>query len=159
MASISVSGTGSAGPTRGWARSLLAALALIALPGAASPGSVELSVAGLRSAKGLIQVCLTADPKHFPDCKGDPAARHLTAPAAKATGLRFDDLPAGSYAISLFHDENGNGKVDTRLGIPTEGVGFSNNPRLWFGPPSFAAARFTVTDQPVAETVKMKYFL
>ena len=68
-------------------------------------------------------------------------------------------MPAGSYAIALFHDENGNGRVDTRFGIPTEGVGFSNNPRLWFGPPSFAAARFAVTDQPRAETVKMRYFL
>ncbi len=134
-------------------------MALIALAGAASPGSVTLDVAGLRSAKGLVQVCLTADPKHFPDCKGDPAARHLSVPASQATGVRFDDLPAGRYAISLFHDENGDGKVDTRVGIPVEGVGFSNNPRLWFGPPSFAAAAFAVTDQPVAETVKMKYFL
>jgi uncharacterized protein (DUF2141 family) len=138
---------------------MLAVFALAALSGAAPPGSIELDVAGLRSAKGVVQVCLTADPKHFPDCKGDPAARRLTAPAAKASGLRFDGMPAGRYAISLFHDENDNGKVDTRLGIPTEGVGFSNNPHLWFGPPSFASAAFAVTDQPVTETVKMKYFL
>jgi uncharacterized protein (DUF2141 family) len=115
-------------------------------------------VAGLRSAKGTVQVCLTADPKHFPDCKGDPAARHLIVPAAAAS-LRFNDVPPGDYAISLFHDENGNGKLDTRFGIPSEGVGFSRNPRLMFGPPSFSAAHFTVGAQPVGETVTMKYFL
>ncbi len=134
------------------------AAALTALPGAAPLGSVGLTVMGLRSAKGVVQVCLTADPGHFPDCKGDAAARHLTVPAGAASP-RFNDLPVGDYAISLFHDENGNGQLDTRLGIPVEGIGFSDNPRLWFGPPSFASAHFAVGEQPVSETVKMKYFL
>jgi uncharacterized protein (DUF2141 family) len=44
-------------------------------------------------------------------------------------------------------------------GVPREGVGFSNNPRLWFGPPRFASARFTVADAPVRQQVKLKYFL
>lgn len=130
------------------------------LPAAAPPtGSVELKVAGLRSAKGLVQVCLTGDARHFPDCNGDSASRHLTVPAAAAADLRFDGLAPGAYAIALFHDENGDGKLDTRFGMPTEGFGFSNNPRSWFGAPSFASARFAVTDRAIVETVKLRYFL
>lgn len=136
-------------------------MALIAatlwLPGAAPLASLEVTVTGLRSAKGLVQLCLTAAPAHFPDCAGDPAGRHLVVPAATAMPLRFDGLPAGRYAIALFHDENGNGRLDTRFGMPTEGFGFSNNPRISFGPPRFAAARFTIGGASVAETVRVRY--
>lgn len=44
----------------------------------------------------------------------------------------------GNYAIWIFHDENSNGKLDKNfLGIPTEKYGFSNNPKLFFGPPKY----------------------
>lgn len=106
-----------------------------------------------------MQVCVTADAAHFPGCQGDPRARRFTVPAAQAATLRVGDLASGDYAIALIHDENGNGRLDTRFGIPIEGVGFSNNPRLLFGPPSFAAARFAVTDGATDETVKLRYVL
>lgn len=132
---------------------------LALLGGAAPAGRLELSVANLRSDAGVIRICLTRDPEHFPDCVGDPDARHLTAPASDADHLAFDDVPSGTWAVSLFHDENGNGKLDTFAGIPREGVGFSRNPSLLFGPPRFAAADFPVTSGPVGEAVKMRYFL
>lgn len=45
--------------------------------------------------------------------------------------LRFPDLEPGRYGVLVMHDENGNGTLDkTVLGIPKEGYGFSNNPRL-----------------------------
>jgi uncharacterized protein (DUF2141 family) len=138
---------------------MLAVAAFAGLIGASPMASVDVGVSGLRSAKGLVRVCVTADPKHFPNCDGDHLARHLSVPTAEAVHMRFLDMPSGSYAIALFHDENSNGKVDTRLGIPTEGVGFSNNPHLWFGPPSFAAARFALTDQQADQTIRLKYFL
>jgi uncharacterized protein (DUF2141 family) len=53
------------------------------------------------------------------------------------------DLHAGKYAIASYHDENGNGKLDTNaLGIPEEGYGFSNDARGTFGPPKFSEAAF-----------------
>lgn len=127
--------------------------------GAAPLASVDLGIAGLRSPKGLVRACMTADPAHFPGCDADPQARRLSVPADRAHDLRFDGLPSGSYAVALFHDENGNGKLDKRFGIPLEGFGFSNNPRILFGPPSFATARIRVTDAPVGQTVKLTYLL
>jgi uncharacterized protein (DUF2141 family) len=133
----------------------------IALPsiGASPLASLDLGVAGLRSDKGMVRACVTTDRAHFPACDKDPKARHLSVAAGGGAALRFDDLPSGAYAVAIFHDENGNGRVDTRFGIPTEGVGFSNNPRLLFGPPSFAAASIALTDRPVDQTVKLRYFL
>lgn len=53
-------------------------------------------------------------------------------------------LPAGTYAISLFQDENGNGKLDSgAFGIPTEKFGFSNDAEGVMGPPSYAKCSFT----------------
>lgn len=52
--------------------------------------------------------------------------------------VRIEDLPAGTYALSYFHDENKNEKLDMKSwGPPAEGYGFSNNARGMFGPPKF----------------------
>lgn len=132
---------------------------MAALTGFAPAARLEIDVAGLRSAKGWVRVCLSHDPRHFPDCSGDPTARRLTVPAAEAARIIVPDLPSGSYAVALIHDENGNARLDKVFGIPKEGVGFSQNPKLSFGPPSFAAASFALDGQPVTHVVKMKYFL
>ena len=61
------------------------------------------------------------------------------------SNLRNDkgQVKPGTYAVSTFHDENSNGKLDTNLlGIPTEGVGASNNAKGHFGPPKFDDAKF-----------------
>jgi len=126
------------------------------LAAAAPAPSLEVAVDGLRSQRGNLLICLTRDRRHFPDCSGDPQARKLTV-AAAAHAARFDDLPAGAYALSLIHDENGNGKLDTRLGIPREGVGFSRNPRLMFGPPGFDAVRMEI-GAATSTRVRVKYF-
>lgn len=53
------------------------------------------------------------------------------------------NLPAGKYAISVFHDENDDQRLNTNfMGIPKEDYGFSNNPNSTFGPPKFEKAAF-----------------
>ena len=53
------------------------------------------------------------------------------------------ELPAGQYAVGIFHDVNLNNKIDNNfLGLPKEQYGFSNNARALFGPPSFEEAAF-----------------
>ncbi len=59
--------------------------------------------------------------------------------------LTIADLPAGEYALAVFHDENDNGKLDTNwLGIPKEKVAFSNAKMKTFGPPKYKECAFTV---------------
>jgi uncharacterized protein (DUF2141 family) len=134
-----------------------ALLLWLLLAGNAAPATLDVEVAGLRSHNGVIRLCLTRDASHFPACDRDPHAQTLTAPAGNP--LHLAGLPSGDYAIALFHDENGNGKLDRRLGIPSEGVGFSRNPRLMFGPPRFDAAAFPLPSGESEQTVKLRYFL
>ena len=163
MGSISASGIASAAPTGGLAGSRAAKtgvlLALGALLPATSPvGSLEIDVAGMRSARGLIRICLTADPKNFPGCVDDKHAVTRSVPASQHI-IRFDDLPPGSYAAALIHDENSNAKLDTLLGIPREGFGFSRNPPIGFGPPRFSAAQFALGGVAETQQVTMRYML
>lgn len=132
-----------------------------ALVGAAplgQPQPLSMALEGLRSTKGQILVCVTRVPRYFPDCSHDPDKRHFTM-AAKGGAVTIGNVAPGDYAIAIVHDENGNGKLDTFAGIPREGVGFSRNPVLRFGAPSFRSASFPVTGAPVEQDIRLKYFL
>lgn len=142
-----------------WRKLLLISGLLPLLAGAGAPGRIELSVEGLRSNKGVVRICLTKNARHFPDCNADPQAVSRTLSVAEAKRLSMPDLAPGTYALSLFHDENGNARLDTFAAIPREGFGFSRNPRIRFGPPSFTQVAFPIASAPVQVTVRMQYFL
>lgn len=118
-----------------------------------------MEVSGLRSAKGVVQVCMTARRDRFPECKGDAAAFTATLSAAGTRTVTFSHVPPGHYAIALLHDENGNGKVDRALMIPREGFGFSRDAKVKMGPPKFDAAAFDVGATPVRQAIRMRYLL
>lgn len=139
----------------------LSLLVLIAPPlRATEPTGTTLDLAfdSARNTRGMIRICLTSNPRHFPDCSGDATARTLSVPAAQS-GARFTGLAAGTYAVSVIHDENSNGRMDMTLMMPREGFGFSRNPRLGMGPPRFQAAAFTVGEVPVRQDVRIRYML
>jgi uncharacterized protein (DUF2141 family) len=88
--------------------------------------TLEIVVSGLRSKKGNVLLCLTANPATFPDCGKDPNARKIKYPAGSSGNPRFLNLVPGNYVMTLLHDENANGKMDLTFGLPREGFGFSN---------------------------------
>ena len=71
---------------------------------------------------------------------------------------RFENLPAGQYALAIVHDENGNNKLDTFAGIPKEGYGFSRNPGFKPRAPKFAEAEVQVQGASTA-AIKLRYIL
>jgi uncharacterized protein (DUF2141 family) len=80
-------------------------------------------------------------------------------PAARAAHIRLAGLAPGTWALSVIHDENDNRRLDRFMGIPTEGFGFSRNPRLRMGPPRFDEARFPVAGGQLRQTVRLHYLL
>lgn len=113
---------------------------LLATPCAAAELTVDLS--GIRTAGGVVKVALV-------DAEGYAGkARPLQGSGGPATGetqtFTFRDVAPGRYAVMVTHDENGNGKLDTNMiGMPVEGYGFSNNPRV-MRRPTFDEAAFEV---------------
>lgn len=148
-----------AGPFQRFARRLGAAMVMVAMLPAASPvSSLDLEVTKVRSEKGMLRVCLTADPDNFPGCLDDANAVTRSVDAG-TRNIHFRGLAPGDYAISVIHDENGNARLDTFAGIPREGFGFSRNPAIGFGPPRFSAARFELEMAGGNQEVRMRYLL
>lgn len=153
---ISASGTASAAPIKGWA---ISALALIGLAAAAAPkAELDVEIRQLRNAKGAVHLCLTHERGHFLNCSGDPSGIKQSA-AAGAGAIRLSGLAPGRYALSLIHDENGNGRLDTVASIPKEGFGFSRNPAIRFGPPRFSSVQFDLAAGSARQTVRVRYLL
>lgn len=140
-------------------RPLLALTLALPLVGAGTPALTDVSmvVTGLRNAKGQVLACLTAEPKGFPDCRKDPAAKQAIVPAASTVRIDFGAVPAGRYAISMIHDENANRKMDMALMMPKEGYGFSRDAPVRMGPPKFEKAAFDVAGNAVEQRAKMCY--
>jgi uncharacterized protein (DUF2141 family) len=137
----------------------LLALPLLVSAAPVETGEVTVPVSGLRSTSGQVLACLTTQAKGFPDCTRDAAARKLAVSADGVVTFRFSALPPGRYAISLLHDENGNGKADMMLILPREGFGFSRDAAVRLGPPKFATAAFAVDGDAVTVPVRMRYII
>jgi uncharacterized protein (DUF2141 family) len=130
----------------------MAATAALAAPSV----DVNVSVTNLRNTKGQLMVCLTKNPKAFPDCTKDATALKKLV-SASAGNVTFNNVAPGTYAVAIVHDENKNDKMDLRVFIPREGFGFSRNPKIGMGPPKFKSASFVVGESNVNQSVKMKY--
>ena len=114
-------------------------------------GRILVRVVNLRNHEGDIGLFLFSDKKGFPG-KIEHSVMNANIPASsESPSYLFENVPYGTYAVSVRHDENSNGRLDTNfLGMPKEGVGVSNNPKSRFGPPSFDDAMF-VLDRPEVE--------
>ena len=80
----------------------------------------------------------------FPEC-GAVGVKRTLAIRQRMAATTLTGITPGTYAIAVFHDENSNGRLDTMLGIPREGFGFSNNPPLRPRAPRFSECSFTVS--------------
>ena len=68
----------------------------------------------------------------------------------------FTNLPYGWYGIFLYHDENGNGKMDKNMmGIPKEAYGFSNNAKGFLGKPDYKDVKFELTSAEKQIVIKL----
>lgn len=156
MASISDSGIAFVRPIMALAALSLAASAPAPAQSPATT-TVSVEIVGLRDARGVVHLCLTREPKGFPDCKA-PGSFHATI-RASTLPLHYDfrSVPLGTYAVSAIHDANNDGKLNTTFGIPTEGFAFSRNPAMKMRAPRFDESSFD-DSRPIAP-LKMKYLL
>jgi uncharacterized protein (DUF2141 family) len=130
---------------------------LIGRPVDAAAADLRVVVEGLRSDKGHVNLGLYDDPDKFPGRAGVIQSGRAKIQAGRAE-FTFRDLKPGRYAVSLFHDENDDGQFNRSLiGLPLEGYGFSNNPRVVLSAPSFDACAVAVGQAGAETTVKIAY--
>jgi uncharacterized protein (DUF2141 family) len=128
-------------------------VAAVAVP----PAAVVIAVDNVRNARGRVHVDLCPEAKFLSDdcaLSGDAPARPGT------TMVTVPNVPPGHYAAQVFHDENNNHKVDRALfGIPKEGIGFSRDAPIGFGPPKWRDAVFEHRQDGQAIRLNMRYYL
>jgi len=109
---------------------------------------LEVQIKGMSNSKGKIMVALY-DKNSFMKKPLRTATAQISR-ISEGVSLVFDNLPAGEYAISTYHDENNNDRLDTNfLGMPTEKYGFSNNAPARFGAPTFEKAKIVFKESQV----------
>ncbi len=137
---------------------LLISMLIAPNPVMQNTASVSVTVTDLESAQGKVYFYLYDSEEGFPT-KPELAKRSASAVISGSEAkTMFDNVPAGTYAVAVYHDEDGDGELDTNfLGIPSEGVGVSRNAKGSFGPPSFRDAKFTVQSSRVALSIAMQY--
>ena len=125
------------------------------LPTPAAAATLDITVAGIRNAQGDIRVAVCSV-----DTFLKPTCEHVAHTPAKAGEVTLQIVvPPGTWAAQAFHDENRNGKIDTNiLGIPTEGLGFSNDAPFRFGPPAFPDAAFQLAPAGGRIRFTLRYF-
>jgi uncharacterized protein (DUF2141 family) len=121
---------------------------------AQTTSTVKVLLRGMKSDVGQVRVALFSSNDKFP---GDKPFRGASVVIRNGEAyLEFDDVPVGEYAISAFHDENDNAKLDFTVFGPTESYGFSNNARALFSPPPFDKAKVPVRKGRVTLVVDLQ---
>src|SRR5262245_263182 len=144
-------------------RAVLSPVILAAVPGSATAVSAQsharlsVSVEGVRNDNGSVRCGLYSSANGFREPGRE--MRGVAAPVkdGHATCV-FTGIPAGTYAVAVFHAEHNETQMETGLfGKPKQGYGFSNNPSSTFGPPSFASAAFAYKGGALNLPVQLSY--
>lgn len=137
---------------------VFASLPALALAQSACAG-IHVKILNIKNRTGNVACALFESPVGFPR-KFLTLATNVMLIKIRKTQARcdFEDIPKGTYAMVVIHDENMNGKLDTNwVGVPTEGYGFSTNAKGALGAPSFSAASFPYDGQNLDLTISLHY--
>jgi uncharacterized protein (DUF2141 family) len=132
---------------------LAVGLAMAALPAMAAGTTLDVRVEGVPS--GMVHAWIYRSADGFP---GDLAKswRQQKVEASGSATLQFADVPAGRYAVMVYFDANGNGRLDRNfIGMPSEPVAVTGKASR-FGPPTFDSCAIPVAGPLQTVTLKLK---
>jgi uncharacterized protein (DUF2141 family) len=147
------------------ARSTFSAAILVSAISAALPGHgaepqqtgmLQVNVSNVRSSRGHVHVAICPQALFLKD----ECIYKAIVPAKQGqTVAVVSGLPAGTYAAQVYFDENDNDTLDrTWIGIPEEGVGFSNNPSFMFRAPTFPETALRFDGMSGSIGVRLRYY-
>jgi len=122
------------------------------------PG-IRVKVLNIKNSRGNVACALFESPVGFPVEYLGYATNIMVIKIRDAQAqFTFLDIPPGTYALAVVHDENMDGKIDTNwLGAPKEGYGFSNNAKAFLSAPSFSDAAFQYDGGILDLTIPLHY--
>ena len=133
---------------------------LQSLAASAQASDLKVVIKGIKNGNGQILVCLFNRAAGFPGCESQGVFKRFgTKARAGALSFVLKQIPAGTYAISAAHDQNGDNKIERHFlfWYPTEGAGTSNYPEPPRLPPTFGKAQFQLSGQSGTIEIMMHY--
>ncbi len=119
-------------------------------------GNLQVAVVGFQSTTGDVKIALSNSEANYTSKSEAFRGAVATIEGDKATAV-FTNLPHGEYAVRVYHDANGNDKLDRNfMGIPKEPYGFSNNARSAFGPAKWGKAKFALRTEQMNIEIRVK---
>lgn len=105
--------------------------------------TITIKIKNVKEKTGSIHLALYNNSEVF--LKDDVYRFAKTPASSDEVTIVLTGIPFGEYAISIFHDENANDKMDMFMGLlPKEAYGFSNNVVGNMGPPTYDQSKFRV---------------
>ncbi|MER1966693.1 DUF2141 domain-containing protein [Castellaniella sp. GW247-6E4] len=143
---------------RTFARLLLAAA--LAWLSSAHAADLHVEVTGIRSTEGVMAIVVFAAPGAGFPFKDNLAIHRTRVPIDEASGqcaTTIQGLPAGEFAVAIYHDTNDSGALETGLlGRPKKPYGYSNNPKPLARAARFEEARFELPRQGATITIELQ---
>lgn len=170
-----------------WLVAMMGSVGVAPLAQAQETGTLTIEVEGLENQDGNVCLKLFAGSEGFPNDDEDALQRACVpivpladaepsspesgldssgseSSASESTGAdpsfryTFENLPYGNYAVAIYHDDNGDERLNRGIfGIPAEGYGFSNDAPVSFGPPDFEDAVFVLDGTDLTIQIEMRY--
>ena len=123
--------------------------------GPAAAATLDIVVGNIRNGTGDIRVAVCSRAQFL-----NESCEYVAVAPAQPGEVRvhLENVAPGTWAVQAFHDEDGDGRIGTNLlGLPTEGLGFSNDARFRFGPPPFDDAAFRLNPAGGRVRVPLRY--
>ncbi|MCF6292153.1 MAG: DUF2141 domain-containing protein [Robiginitomaculum sp.] len=122
--------------------------------GVSGEANITVTLSGITAINGNVQAGLYNTETSY---KSGGSVRGAKVEVTSNTvTITYSSLPDGEYAIKLFHDVDGDGKMGANLfGMPTEPFAFSNNAVGNMGPAKWEDAKFTITNGDNSHTMKL----
>ncbi|MCK5857414.1 MAG: DUF2141 domain-containing protein [Bacteroidales bacterium] len=107
--------------------------------------NLTVTVTNFKQLEGNIIVSIYNKSDDFPK-EGKQYQDNISKVNNYSEAITFNNLPAGDYAVAIFHDKNSDGECNMNIfGIPKEGYGFSNNCRPILSAPSFKCTKINLS--------------
>ena len=114
---------------------------------------LRIEVSGLRNTNGTVYAAVCTEDQFL-----QPTCTWFGSGPASSGVVTVTDVPPGTYAVQVIHDENDNQALDRPGLLPTEGMGFSRDAPMRFGPPRWDDARFDLAEPGATVRLSMRYF-
>ncbi|MEM8822501.1 MAG: DUF2141 domain-containing protein [Pseudomonadota bacterium] len=119
---------------------------------------LEVSVQNVRSSSGNVTITVYENDRQKFLASGAKLVRDRAPAQAGVTRSCLPVPGPGTYAVAVYHDEDGDRDFDRNaLGLPQEGYGFSNDAPTLMSLPSFEDVVFEAGSGTTPLTITMRY--